>query len=528
MKRISLSTLFIVIFSSGIFGQSDQQQIQAVLSNFIEGTSFNYPEKILSAFHPNTPMYLQNDADTLFVVSAELYASWYSRKAPGTTNNRHGKILGIDVAGDIASAKIETLMPSFGKRFIDLVLLKKIEGQWKIISKAASAEPIPKWPSDMLSQPVKEVVMENLNHPWSMAFISPQQAIIAEKDGDLLLVDLELKTRKPIKGLPTDVARAIKIDTTEHRNGTFPHQAHGRTMSFNAGWFQVLLDPDFSNNQYIYISYAAENEERASTTKVIRGRLYGNQLTEVQILYLAEPYSHGLFHYGGGMIFGRDGKLYITIGERNYYEHLNPALPVAQNLKDKRGKIIRLNPNGSIPEDNPDFGPGATPGLYALGIRASQGLAIDPSTGKIWFSEHGTHQGDELNILTPSANYGWPYQTTGRYRTNNYKPEVPDGLIFTDPVYSFPQTVAPTGLAFYNGREFPLWQGNIILPGLSRGNLWRIVLENEKVISTEEIFVNDRVRIRKAVMSPDGQLYILTDEDNGKLVRIKNRSNNHH
>jgi len=177
-------------------------------------------------------------------------------------------------------------------------------------------------------------------------------------------------------------------------------------------------------------------------------------------------------------------------------------------------------------DDYPDFGPEAVSGLYCTGKRASQGLAVDPATQKIWFSEHGTMQGDELNILQPGANYGWPNRTTGGYRTKGYQPPSIEGAIFTDPVHYWQQTVAPTGLTFYNGPEFPLWQGNLIVPGLSRGSLWRFVIEKDQVISAEELFTHDRVRLRKAAVSPRGQLYLLTDEENGKLIRVKNANRN--
>ena len=198
-------------------------------------------------------------------------------------------------------------------------------------------------------------------------------------------------------------------------------------------------------------------------------------------------------------------------------------MAIAQDVKDERGAIYRVHLDGAIPSDNPDFGPEAAPGMYAFGIRAAQGITTRPGTQEIWFSEHGTRQGDELNLLQAGANYGWPNITTGSYRTD-YEPAELEDPVYTDPQHYWLQTVAPTGLCFYTGTEFPSWQGNLIVPGLSRGSLWRLVLEGTTIVSAEELFLNNRVRSRKVRQSPEGQLYMLTDEDNGKLLRITNKS----
>lgn len=521
MNRIILC-IILLASSLSASAQTDNTLIKETLYKFINGTVYNYPDTIAEAFYPGTKMFLYNGTDSAFTMTSEAYAALYSRKTPGTKNGRYNRIVSIDIVGNVAYAQIEVDIPSYGNRYHDLLLLKKILGKWKIIAKATSAEPIPKTPQEMHAKPEKEVIMKGLKHPWSMAFFSEEEALIAEKDGDLLKVNLTTMERQIVHGLPKDVARAIKIDTSKHEWGVFPPRAHGQTQSYNAGWFQVLLDPDFNSNSFVYLSYAAENKDRASTTKVIRGVLKGNKLTNVETLFLATPFSHGLFHYGGGMTFGKDGKLYITVGERNLFEHLNPVPPLSQDVSDKRGKVIRINPDGTIPNDNPDFGPNAIKGLYATGIRASQGLALNPLTGEIWFSEHGTIQGDELNLLQSGSNYGWPHKTSGKYRSKDYNPPIIPGTTFTDPIHYWDQTVAPTGLTFYAGRDFPQWNGNLIVPGLSKGSLWRIIIDNNTVVGAEELFINDRVRLRKAVVSPRGRLYLLTDEDDGKLIRVIN------
>ncbi len=519
-KTLSATALLLCLLCAS--AQSELPAIEKVLNQFINGTMNTYPDSILSAFYPNTPMFLYNGKEEPWSVTSEEYADFYRRRPPGTKLNRPGRIVAVDVVLDVATAKLEFNIPSFGNRYHDLLLLKKIYGEWKIVGKATSAEPIPKAPQAAIPKPVKETVMEGLNRPWSMAFLSETEVIIAEKDGSLLRVDLDAGTRQDISGLPSDVARAVKIDTSRHAFGVFPPRAHGQTHSFNAGWFQVLLDPDFQDNNYIYLSYAAENEDKASRLQVVRGQLNGTSLDNVQTLFVAGDHTHGLFHYGGGMVFGSDKKLYITTGERNLFEKLNPTPPFSQDEKDGRGKVIRINPDGSIPEDNPDFGRSGLPGLYATGIRAAQGLAKHPETQQIWFSEHGTIQGDELNILQPGANYGWPYRTTGRYRTDDYQPVVPEGLDFQDPTFYWDKTVAPTGLSFYQGQEFKAWEGDLLVPGLSKGSLWHMVIEDDQVIRAEELFLNDRVRLRKVAISPRGKVYLLTDEENGKLIRLKN------
>ena len=514
-----------MLFPLGLLlhAQSERVEIRKTIEKFILGTEYNYPDSIRDVFYSSeAKMFLHTDADTTFIVTAERYANFYTRRTPGTRNSRYSKILTIEQVNQVAYVKIQVDIPAFGNRYYDLFLLKKLEGLWKVVAKVTSAEPLPRRPVDLKSKPKKETVISGLKRPWSMAFISENLVLVAEKDGTIQKVNLETKEKQPITGLPSDVARAIKIDTTQHAFGVLPGLAHGQTRSFNAGWFQILLDPDFKTNNYIYISYAAEDENRRSTTKVIRGELNENRLEKVETLLLAAPFSHGLFHYGGGMIFGPDKKLYVTVGERNLYEHLNPTPPLSQDLTDMRGKIFRLNPDGSVPEDNPNFGPDAKKGIYAIGIRASQGLSIHPETKDIWFSEHGTIQGDELNILKPGVNYGWPYKTSGGYRTRNYDPEVPEGLTFEEPVYFWDKTVAPTGLTFYSGSEFPLWQGNLLVPGLSKGSLWRMEIEGNEVVAAEELFMNDRVRIRKVVQSPRGQLYLLTDEEEGKIIKVVN------
>jgi len=353
--------------------------------------------------------------------------------------------------------------------------------------------------------PEKHVVFEGLNKPWSIVFLSETKALVTEKNGDLVKIDLERKSKKVIKGFPTDLTDSIGA-------------IH---FGDNSGIFEIILHPKFNENQKIYFSYAAKKPGVGKTTKFVSARLLNDSLAAIEPILIAEPFSYINYHYGGGMTIGADNKLYLTVGERLFWEHDEPTLPIAQDVTDPRGKIHRFNLDGSIPKDNPDFGSDAVPSLYALGIRNTQGIALQPKTNRLWFTEHGTIQGDELNILEPKANYGWPNVTTGKLRSKDYKPPKLEGVDFTNPIWFWHHTVAPTGLCFYTGDEFPSWKNNLLVPGLSRGSLWRFQIEGDTIKSAEELFLDSRVRSRKVAQSPEGKLYILTDSEDGQLIRIK-------
>jgi glucose/arabinose dehydrogenase len=357
-------------------------------------------------------------------------------------------------------------------------------------------------------KPIKDMVIEGLAHPWSMAFMSENEVLVSEKDGDLLKVDLLTKQKTIIQNFPEDLVVNITVDASQYEPGIYPTSLTGRTGSFNMGIFDVVLDPNFTANQLVYVAYAAQKSD-TFTTKVIRATLKDNALTDIKTIFVANPYTPGAWHFGGGMTLA----LFNEINQ--------PSMPIAQNLQDKRGKIHRINPDGSIPTDNPKFSDQTISSIYALGIRAAQGLTVEPNTGNIWFTEHGTNQGDEINLLKAGANYGWPIKTTGTYRYSDYKPPALSNRTFSDPIWYWRHTVAPTGLTFYTGNEFPEWKNDLFVSGLSRGSLWRVRIVGETIKAIEELFVDDRVRSRKVVQSPAGKLYMLTDEDNGKIIRIR-------
>ncbi|NAY91524.1 PQQ-dependent sugar dehydrogenase [Muricauda sp. JGD-17] len=353
--------------------------------------------------------------------------------------------------------------------------------------------------------PKKEVVFEGLNRPWSIAFLNETEVLVTEKNGDLVRVDLHSGTKKTIAGFPSDLTDSIGA-------------IH---FGDNSGIFEILLHPEYEKNQKIYFSYTAKKRGVGKTTKFVQATLSKDSIYDLTTILVAEPYSNINYHYGGGMAIGADSKLYLTVGERLFWEHDEPEIPIAQNVADPRGKIHRFNLDGSIPNDNPDLGADAVPSIFALGIRNTQGIALQPETGKLWFTEHGTIQGDEINILQAGSNYGWPNRTTGRLRSKDYSPPPIEDVVFTPPSWFWQHTVAPTGLCFYTGDEFPQWKNNLIVPGLSLGSLWRFRIQGDTIKSAEELFLDERVRSRKVAQSPQGKLYLLTDEENGKIIRIK-------
>ena len=514
MDRIVISFALLCLAINVTSGQSEEDLVKIPLQDYMAGTSYNDPDQIRRAFIDSARLYLTRQGSS-WILAPEEYAAPFGRRKKGEFNGRRSKIQSIEIHQDIAYAEIEVIVPAIEARFLDLILLKKFGEHWKIVSKTATR--YPHLPGN--GGPKQKIVMTGLKKPWSIAFITDIEALVAEKDGDLLRVNLQTGERTVIDGFPKDLFTPLLLDVGKYPAGTYPTRIDGQTVRLNAGILEVLLDPEFENNRRIYVSYVSQQKDYYAL-KVIRATLQNNTLRNVETLLNPGPYVPGLFHFGGGMTIGADGKLYITAGERLFYEYLKQGLAISQDITDERGKIYRINLDGSIPGDNPDFGPDAVPGLYALGIRAAQGITVHPLTGQIWFSEHGTIQGDEINLLKPGANYGWPNVTSGKYRSEGYQPDEVPGAEFTDPVHFWLQTVAPTGLAFYDGHEFPGWYGDLIVPGLSRGSLWRLKIDGETVRSVEELFTDKHVRLRKAKMSPAGKLYILTSEEDGKIIEI--------
>lgn len=347
-------------------------------------------------------------------------------------------------------------------------------------------------------------VATDLKHPWSMAFLPDGQFLVSEKEGGFVRVTPDGENFQ-IAGMPKD------IDGVR------------RTRGDNSGLFDVVLHPDFAENRRLYFSYASE-DSTGTTTRLATARLLNDRLVDTQVLFDATPRSQERFHYGGGLLIDRDRLLYLTVGERHYHERDNPPLPGAQDPTNRHGKVYRFTLEGQPAPGNPHFGAGAVPGLYATGIRAAQGLAQDQDSGRIWMSEHGPTRGDEINVLRPRANYGWPVKTDGVYRDSDYAPQSLPGAVYTASAWTWrDRTVAPTGLTVYGGSQFPEWQGDLLLAGLGGGHLMHVDLDGERIVGINYLLTG--VRFRNVKQAPDGTLYLLTDEPEGRILRVERHKN---
>lgn len=355
-----------------------------------------------------------------------------------------------------------------------------------------------------------QVVAQGLRHPWGVAFLPGGGFLVTEKHGGLVRVNAGGRTT-PVAGLPAD------LDTTD------------RNPRDNRGLFDVALHPAFARNGRLFLTYTARGVG-GTTTRLVAARLARDslgveRLVDVRPLFEATPRSAERYHYGGALLVA-EGRLYLTVGERHFRERDNPPLPAAQDPTDRRGKIYRFHLDGTPDRAaSRSFGPGAPAGLYATGIRASQGMAWDAARRTIWFTDHGPTGGDEVNRLRAGANYGWPVRTAGRYRDADFRPaRTRPGARYTEPVHVWAdRTVAPTGLTVYTGRDFPEWRGDLIVAGLGRGYLVRLHVEHDTVRSVQYLMEDRPVRLRNVRQAPDGVLYAVTDEPNGRLLRLVRR-----
>lgn len=338
-----------------------------------------------------------------------------------------------------------------------------------------------------------ETVADELVHPWSLAFLPTGDYLVTERRGKLLRVDAETGHKTEIRGVPSVYAKG------------------------QGGLLDIVLEPGFSDGGRVYFSYAATNEEDKGNTEVARAtlNLTQNSLSDLQVIFKAKPKVTGANHWGSRLLFAPDGTLYVTLGERYDYKEQ------AQDPSNHLGAIVRLNPDGSVPANNPLRGEaGALPEIYSYGHRNPQGIALHPDTQNIWIHEHGPQGGDEINILKPGANYGWPAVTFG---ISYWGTEISDKTSapgMEDPILHWTPSIAPSGMAFYTGDRFPNWKGDLFVGALAGQHLRRLELDGQSVTEEEKLLEGRGSRIRDVRNGPDGYLYLLTDEPDGKILRL--------
>lgn len=365
----------------------------------------------------------------------------------------------------------------------------------------------PRMVADAVPQPARSEktafdvveVVAGLEHPWALAFLPDGAMLVTERPGRLRRIGADGAVSAPIAGLPE-----IFVDG-------------------QAGLLDVVLSPTFAKDRLVYVSFAEPNlRGNKAGTAVARGRLEddgarGYALRDVEVIYRQEPKLSSGTHVGSRLVFDDAGFLFVTQGE-------NRVAEAAQDLGKLQGKLVRIRPDGGVPDDNPFVGrEGARPEIWSYGHRNMQGAALHPVTRRLWTSEHGPMGGDELNIPEPGRNYGWPIVTHGiDYSGSPVKGSVgkaAEGM--TPPHHVWEVSPAISGMLFYSGKAFPAWKGNLFVGALAKSALIRLELDGDRIVHEERLLTDRHQRIRDVREGPDGAIYVLVDDPNGKVLRLQ-------
>jgi aldose sugar dehydrogenase len=339
-------------------------------------------------------------------------------------------------------------------------------------------------------------IAAGLSYPWGMTFLPDKAMIVTERPGAIRIISPDGHVSAPLLGLPAVYA------------------------SGQGGLLDVALDPNFSSNQRIYISYAEPGAGGAGTAvaSAILDRP-GNALRDLKVIFRQTPKTDGGRHFGSRLVFSGDGTLFITVGERGERER-------AQDFTINRGQVVRINSDGAIPPDNPFIGkPGYRPEVWSYGHRNPQGAALHPQSGDLWTVEHGARGGDEINIPKAGGNYGWPVIAYGRHYSGGKIGVGTHAEGMEQPLYYWDPSIAPSGMMFYTGDKFPRWKGSLMIGALSFRLLTRLSLKGNTITDEERMLQNLEERIRDVRQGPDGYIYILTDSGNGRIIRLEPAKN---
>ncbi|GAB3812399.1 PQQ-dependent sugar dehydrogenase [Pontibacter rugosus] len=331
-----------------------------------------------------------------------------------------------------------------------------------------------------------EELAGNLEHPWGMAFLPDKRLLVTERSGNLRILGTDQKLSNPLKGTPKVFNKG------------------------QGGLLDVALDPNFEQNKYVYLSFSEPGDNNTASTALGRGKLEGNELKDFQVIFRQEPKVEGPNHFGGRIVFTPDGYLMFTLAERFKFEP-------AQDLSNHLGTVVRINPDGTVPKDNPFVSQANTkPEIWSYGHRNIESAAIDPNTNKLWIAEMGPKGGDELNQPEPGRNYGWPLVSWGNNYDDTKIPNPPTRPEFADAVIKWTPTISPSGMVFYTGAMLPSWKGSMLIGGLTSTGIVRVAVKGEQAEEVERIALDTRVR--DVEQAPDGSVYVLTDKSNGKIL----------
>ena len=338
-------------------------------------------------------------------------------------------------------------------------------------------------------------VVQGLEYPWALAFLPDKKGmLVTERPGHLRWVSPEGKLSAPLAGVPKVWAKG------------------------QGGLLDVVLSPDFANDRLVYLSFAEEGQDGNAGTAVGRGRLSDDMssLSDFKVIFRQEPKLSTGNHFGSRLVFDRDGYLFIALGENNQRS-------TSQDLDKLQGKVVRIYPDGRIPEDNPFVGQkGARPEIWSYGHRNQQGAALNPWTGTLWTHEHGPKGGDEINLIERGQNYGWPLATHGIDYSSKPIPEAKGKVVegTVAPYHVWEKSPGISGMTFYDGERFKPWQHNLFIGALADKDVIRLQLDGDKVVHEERLLGGLKARIRDVRQGPDGYVYVLTDEDKGTVYRV--------
>lgn len=333
-----------------------------------------------------------------------------------------------------------------------------------------------------------ENLADGLEHPWGMAFLPDGRLLVTERAGRLRILNTDTTLSEPLQGVPEVFSQG------------------------QGGMLDVALDPDFENNQLVYLSFSEPGEGGTASTALGRGRLEGERISDFTVIFRQEPKVEGPNHFGGRIRFSSDGHLFLTMADRFKFDP-------AQDLSNHMGTIIRINPDGSVPDDNPFVGQQeARDEIWSYGHRNIEAAAFHPNTNELWVVEMGPKGGDELNRAEAGKNYGWPEVSWGQHYDGGNIPDPPTRPEFEDAVMQWTPVISPSGMLFYSGSLFPDWEGTALIGGLSSKGLVRVNMEGDQAQEVERIDLD--ARIRDVEQAPDGSVYVLTDQSNGNIWRL--------